>query len=53
MSALVAGCTRRGMLPFTNFNRIHIVPPLTITQDQVLAGIDILQASLTEARGDR
>ena len=31
MTAILAACRRRGMLPFANFNRIHVVPPLTIT----------------------
>ena len=40
------------MLPFANSNRIHIVPPLTTTKEQVLAGIDILDAALSGARED-
>lgn len=28
MGAILAACTRRGLLPFANFNRIHVVPPL-------------------------
>ncbi len=50
MSAIVAACRRRGLLPFVNFNRIHAVPPLTITADEAREGIDILESALTDAR---
>ena len=33
MAELVAACKERGMLPFANFNRLHVVPPCTITED--------------------
>lgn len=49
MTAIVAGCTKRGMLPFTNFNRVHVVPPLTTTAEEAREGIAILDAALTEA----
>jgi taurine--2-oxoglutarate transaminase len=29
MAALVGACKSRGMLPFANFNRLHVVPPCT------------------------
>ena len=50
MSAVVKGCQERGLLPFSNFNRIHVVPPLTITDDEVREGLDILDQALTAAR---
>ncbi|WP_116043324.1 aspartate aminotransferase family protein [Amycolatopsis palatopharyngis] len=50
MSAIVAACQRRGLLPFANSNRIHVVPPLTTTAEQARAGIGILDQALTEAR---
>ena len=50
MSAIVKGCQERGLLPFSNFNRIHVVPPLTITDDEVREGLDILDQALTAAR---
>jgi taurine--2-oxoglutarate transaminase len=49
MAAILTACTRRGLLPFANFNRIHVVPPLTTTADEALAGIEILDQALTEA----
>lgn len=48
MAAIVTGCVSRGMVPFVNFNRIHIVPPLTVSADELLEGIEILDVSLTE-----
>jgi taurine--2-oxoglutarate transaminase len=49
MSAVIKGCQDRGMLPFTNFNRIHVVPPLTISDDEAREGIAILDQALTAA----
>lgn len=48
MAAIVSACTQRGLLPFVNFNRIHVVPPLTITTDEAREGLDILDQALTE-----
>jgi len=49
MAAIIAGCKRRGMLPFANFNRIHLVPPLTTSADEVREAIAILGEALAEA----
>ncbi|MTD53029.1 aspartate aminotransferase family protein [Amycolatopsis pithecellobii] len=46
MDAILAACRRRGLLPFANFNRIHVVPPLTITPAEAKAGLSILDQSL-------
>lgn len=51
MAAVVAGCTSRGLLPFSNFNRVHLVPPLTTTADEAREGLGILDEALTEAYG--
>jgi taurine--2-oxoglutarate transaminase len=51
MGAIVAACKRRGLLPFTNFNRIHLVPPLTTTAAEVHEAIDILDEALAEVAG--
>jgi taurine--2-oxoglutarate transaminase len=50
MAAVIAGCTKRGLVPFSNFNRIHIVPPLTISVEEVSEGLAILDEALVEAR---
>jgi len=49
MTDLLAACVRRGLLPFSNFNRIHVVPPLTTSPDEAREGLEILDAALTEA----
>ena len=49
MAAVIAGCKRRGMLPFANFNRIHLVPPLTTSADEVREAIAVLGEALAEA----
>jgi len=47
IGALVAACKERGLLPFTNFNRIHLVPPLTSSASEVVEAIEILDDALT------
>lgn len=49
LAAILAASSRRGLLPFANFNRIHLVPPLTITADEAREGLDLLDHALTEA----
>ncbi len=46
MSAVVAECTKNGLLPFVNYNRIHVVPALNIPDDQLREGLQILDAAL-------
>jgi taurine--2-oxoglutarate transaminase len=50
MAAILAACARRGLLPFANYNRIHVVPPLTIPEAQLRAGLTILDEALSEAQ---
>ena len=42
MNELIGACKSRGLLPFANFNRIHVVPPLNITGEDLQAGLAIL-----------
>ena len=42
MTHLVAECKKHGLLPFTNFNRIHVVPPCNISEVDVRTGLAIL-----------
>jgi taurine--2-oxoglutarate transaminase len=51
MNEVVAACKKGGLLPFANFNRIHVVPPCTITDDEAREGLAILDAALTAAAG--
>jgi taurine--2-oxoglutarate transaminase len=49
MAALVGACKSRGMLPFANFNRLHVVPPCTITDAEAKEGLAVLDEALTVA----
>ncbi len=52
MAAIIRACTRRGLLPMVNANRIHIVPPLTTTMEEAREGLDILDRALAEAAAE-
>ncbi|PJJ57973.1 taurine--2-oxoglutarate transaminase [Mumia flava] len=47
MNEVIAACKKGGMLPFANFNRIHVVPALNITVDEAREGLAALDAALT------
>jgi taurine--2-oxoglutarate transaminase len=51
VNSVVAECKKRGMLPFVNFNRVHLVPPLTTSALEVTEAIEILDEALTAAAG--
>ena len=42
MGELVTECRKRGLLPFTNFNRIHVVPPCNVSEGDAKEGLAIL-----------
>ena len=42
MGELVAECRARGLLPFTNYNRLHVVPPCNVTDIDAKEGLAIL-----------
>ena len=46
MSELLAACKRERLMIFSNFNRIHVVPPCTITADEAREGLRRLDAAL-------
>jgi len=46
MSELAAACLRGGLLPFTNYNRLHVVPPCTVSADEANEGLAILDEAL-------
>lgn len=46
MNQLIAACKERGLLPFANFNRIHVVPPCNTSRGDVAAGLAILDEVL-------
>ena len=48
MNEIVATCKKNGLMPFNNFNRIHMVPPCNVSSEEALEGIKLLSTSLTE-----
>ncbi|GAA3602921.1 aspartate aminotransferase family protein [Marihabitans asiaticum] len=51
MGAFAAACKERGLWPFVHFNRTHVVPPCVIEEDDLRAGLDILDEALEVADG--
>jgi len=51
MAATLAACKSAGLLPFSNYNRIHACPPCNISDAEVAEGLQILDAALTVADG--
>jgi len=49
MAEFAASCKSRGLWPFTHFNRTHVVPPLTITDDELREGLGIIDEALAVA----
>jgi taurine--2-oxoglutarate transaminase len=49
MAELTAACKARGLWPFTHFNRMHVVPPITTSADEVRDGIAIIDEALDVA----
>ncbi|MEO6821286.1 MAG: aspartate aminotransferase family protein [Candidatus Nanopelagicales bacterium] len=47
MAALTAECKKRGLLPFTNYNRLHVVPPCTVSDTEAKDGLAILDEVFT------
>jgi taurine--2-oxoglutarate transaminase len=47
MNEFVAECKKRGLMPFVNFNRTHVVPPCTVTDAEAKEGLAILDEVLT------
>jgi taurine---2-oxoglutarate transaminase len=49
MTALMAECRLRGLMPFINYNRLHVVPPCTISESEAKEGLAILDEALEAA----
>jgi taurine--2-oxoglutarate transaminase len=47
MNEFVAECKKRGLMPFVNFNRTHVVPPCTVTDAEAKEGLGILDEVLS------
>jgi len=48
MGQLIAECKKRGLLPFANFNRLHVVPPCIVTDTEAKDGLAILDEVFSE-----
>jgi taurine---2-oxoglutarate transaminase len=51
MAAFGAACKERGLWPFVNMNRTHVVPPCTVTEAEAKEGLAVLDEALTVADG--
>ncbi len=49
MGEVLGACKKGGLLPFANFNRIHMVPPCNVSDSEVAAGLEILDSALAVA----
>jgi taurine---2-oxoglutarate transaminase len=49
MTAIVAAARDEGLLPAANGNRIHLVPPANISDEDAHTGVDMLDRALTRA----
>ena len=47
MNEVIAACRTERLLIFANFNRLHVVPPCTITADEARDGLERLERALT------
>ncbi|MEY9849430.1 aspartate aminotransferase family protein [Streptacidiphilus sp. MAP5-3] len=47
MAELAAECKKRGLWPFTNMNRFHVVPPCNVSEAEAKEGLAILDEVLT------
>ncbi|WP_282202651.1 aspartate aminotransferase family protein [Kitasatospora fiedleri] len=47
MAQLAAACKQRGLWPFTNMNRFHVVPPCNVSEEEAKTGLAVLDEVLT------
>ncbi|WP_427869722.1 aspartate aminotransferase family protein [Leucobacter luti] len=50
-NAVVAACKQAGLWPFAAGNRLQIAPPLIISEEDLVKGLDIIDEALTVADG--
>ncbi len=49
MAELNDACHRQGLWPFTHFNGLHVAPPLVISKEEMLEGLERLDRALEVA----
>lgn len=47
MAQFAARCTAEGLCPFIHFNPTRVAPPLVISEQGLVRGLDIIDAALT------
>jgi taurine--2-oxoglutarate transaminase len=47
MNEVIAACKKNGLLPFANYNRLHVVPPCNTSPELVREGLAILDSALS------
>ena len=47
MSELVGACKKLGLMPFTNYNRMHICPPCNVSEAELREGFAILDQAFS------
>ncbi|NDC51548.1 MAG: aminotransferase class III-fold pyridoxal phosphate-dependent enzyme [Actinobacteria bacterium] len=47
MNELVGECKKLGLMPMSNFNRIHVVPPCNVTEAEAKEGIALLDKAFS------
>ncbi len=51
MNEVLAAIRARGVWPFSQYNRIHVAPPLVIEEDDLIRGLDLMDEALEVADG--
>jgi taurine--2-oxoglutarate transaminase len=49
MNEVAAACKAVGVWPFTHFNRLHVAPPLVVTESELRRGLEAYEAALAVA----
>ena len=49
MNEIMTQCQARGLMPFINYNRLHVVPPCTVSEAEAKEGLAILDEVFTVA----
>ena len=47
MGLFVSECKKNGLMPFSNFNRVHVVPPCNVSAEEVAEGVEIMDRAFT------
>jgi len=49
MVELMTACKARGVWPFAHFNRLHVAPPLVISEEDLRSGLAAIDEALAVA----